>query len=133
MNSIQLIYLVPLLPFIGFLINGLARNFLSKSLVSIIGSGVVLGSFIISVLIFSEVNHKGFTTQTISYFDFINAGKIKASFAFQVDQLSTLFLLIITGVGFLIQVYSTSYMHEEESSAFARYFSYLNLFVFSMF
>ena len=53
-------------------------------------------------------------------------------FAFQVDQLSSLFLLIITGVGFLIHVYSTSYMHEEETPHFARYFAYLNLFVFSM-
>ena len=53
-------------------------------------------------------------------------------FAFQVDQLSSLFLLIITGVGFLIHVYSTSYMHEEKHEHFGRYFSYLNLFVFSM-
>lgn len=132
MNSIQLIYLVPLLPLMGFLINGLARNILSKSLTSIIGSGVVFVSFIISLLIFFQVNRDGFSAQTISYFDFINAGKIKVSFALQVDQLSTLFLLIITGVGFLIHLYSTSYMHEESAPAFARYFSYLNLFVFSM-
>ena len=132
MKSIQLIYLVPILPLIGFLINGLARNVLSKSLVSIVGCGVVLISFIISLLIFFQVNRDSFSVQTISYFDFINAGKIKVSFAFQVDQLSTLFLLIITGVGFLIHLYSASYMHEENSPAFARYFSYLNLFLFSM-
>jgi proton-translocating NADH-quinone oxidoreductase, chain L len=132
MNSIQLIYLVPLLPLAGFLVNGLARNILSKQAVSIIGSGVILGSFIISLLIFFETRQTGFSAQTISYFDFINAGKIKVAFSFQVDQLSTLFLLIITGVGFLIHVYSTSYMHEENTPNFARYFSYLNLFVFSM-
>jgi NADH-quinone oxidoreductase subunit L len=132
MDVIKLIYLVPLLPLTGFLINGLARNSLSKSAVSLIGNGVILVSFIISLLIFFQVNHEEFTTQVISYFDFINAGKIKVPFAFQVDQLSTLFLLIITGVGFLIHVYSSSYMHEEEPPAFARYFSYLNLFVFSM-
>jgi NADH-quinone oxidoreductase subunit L len=132
MNSIQLIYLVPLLPLAGFLVNGLARNILSKTAVSIIGSGVILGSFIISLLIFFQVRQEGFTAQTLSYFDFINAGKIKVAFAFQVDQLSYLFLLIITGVGFLIHVYSTSYMHEEKPTHFARYFSYLNLFVFSM-
>jgi NADH-quinone oxidoreductase subunit L len=132
MNSIQLIYLVPLLPLVGFLINGLARNILSKPAVSIIGSGVILGSFIISLLIFFEVRHPAFTAQTISYFDFISAGKIKVAFAFQVDQLSALFLLIITGVGFLIHVYSISYMDEENEADFARYFSYLNLFIFSM-
>lgn len=129
---INLVYLIPLLPLIGFLINGLARNVLSKSLVSIIGSGVILVSFIISLLIFFDVRHEGFNAQTISYFDFINVGRIKVDFAFQVDQLSSLFLLIITGVGFLIHVYSTSYMKEESVPDFARYFSYLNLFVFSM-
>jgi NADH-quinone oxidoreductase subunit L len=132
MNSIQLIYLVPLLPFVGFLINGLARNVLSKSLVSIIGSGVIFLSFLLSVVVFLNVRHEGFIPQTISYFDFISAGKIKVAFAFQIDQLSSLFLLIITGVSFLIHVYSTSYMKEESAPHFARYFSYLNLFVFSM-
>ncbi|MEO6328966.1 MAG: NADH-quinone oxidoreductase subunit L [Ginsengibacter sp.] len=129
---INLVYLVPLLPLIGFLINGLARNILSKSFVSIIGSGVILGSFFISLLIFFQVRDENFTAQIFSYFDFISVGKIKVDFAFQVDQLSSLFLLIITGVGFLIHVYSTSYMREEDSKDFARYFAYLNLFVFSM-
>jgi NADH-quinone oxidoreductase subunit L len=132
MNNLNLVYLIPLLPLIGFLINGLARNVLSKSLVSIIGCGVILGSFIISLLVFFAVKQAGFSAQTISYFDFINIEKIKVDFAFQVDQLTSLFLLIITGVGFLIHVYSTSYMHEENTNDFARYFSYLNLFVFSM-
>jgi len=132
MNSIQLIYLVPLLPFVGFLINGLARNVLSKSLVSIIGSGVIFLSFLLSVVVFLNVRDEGFIPQVISYFEFINAGKIKVDFAFQIDQLSSLFLLIITGVSFLIHVYSTSYMKEESAPHFARYFSYLNLFVFSM-
>ncbi len=132
MNSIQLIYLIPLLPFVGFLINGLARNALSKSLVSIIGSGVIFLSFLLSVVVFLNVRDEGFIPQVISYFEFINAGKIKVDFAFQIDQLSSLFLLIITGVSFLIHVYSTSYMKEETAPHFARYFSYLNLFVFSM-
>ena len=131
-DIIHLIYLVPLLPLIGFLINGLARRILPKSVISIIGSGVILVSFIISLVIFLHVRQDGFTPQTISYFDFLMAGKLKILFAFQVDQLSILFLLIITGVGFLIHLYSTSYMHEESAPDFARYFSYLNLFVFSM-
>jgi NADH-quinone oxidoreductase subunit L len=132
MDAIQLIYLVPLLPLIGFLINGLGRNTLSKSLIGIIGSGVIFLSFCISVLIFLAVSKEGFTTQNIQYFDFINVGKINIPFEFQVDQLTSLFLLIITGVGFLIHVYSVSYMKEETPSGYGRYFSYLNLFVFSM-
>ena len=125
----NLILLIPLLPFVGFLINGLARNYLSKGLIAIIGSGTVLGSFIISLMIFLQ---KNFSATPVRYFDFINVGSLKIPFAFQVDQLSTLFLLIITGVGFLIHVYSTAYMHEEKTDHYGRYFAFLNLFVFSM-
>ncbi len=131
-SIIDLVYLVPLFPLIGFLINGLGRKNLSKSLSGIIGSGVILASFIVSLLIFNETRAEGFTVTTVNLFEFINVAGLNIPFAFQVDQLSALFLLIITGVGFLIHVYSTSYMHEEEPHHYARYFSYLNLFVFSM-
>ncbi len=125
----NLIFLIPLLPFIGFLINGLGRKALPKAAASVIGSGVVLGSFTISLLIFLGGNY---SDVPIHYFNFITVGDLKIPFAFQVDQLSTLFLLIITGVGALIHVYSSAYMHEERSDHFARYFAFLNLFVFSM-
>jgi NADH-quinone oxidoreductase subunit L len=129
----NLILLIPILPFLGFLINGLARKYMSKGLVGIVGSGTVLASFIISLTIFLNKDYS-----TVQYFNFITVNGFKGSsaltipFAFQIDQLSTLFLLIITGVGFLIHVYSTSYMHEEKREHFARYFAYLNLFIFSM-
>jgi NADH-quinone oxidoreductase subunit L len=129
-NIIELIWLVPLLPLIGFLINGLGRNGLSKSLVGIVACGVMLASFAISLMIFFEVNNGN--TAVVNLFEFIKVGKLNIPFSFQVDQLSSLFLLIITGVGFLIHLYSTSYMKEETAPHFARYFSYLNLFVFSM-
>ena len=133
MNSIiDLVYLVPLFPLIGFLINGLGRKNLSKSLSGIIGSGVILASFIVSLLIFNETRAEGFIATTVNLFEFINVAGLNIPFAFQVDQLSALFLLVITGVGFLIHVYSTSYMHEEAPHHYARYFAYLNLFVFSM-
>ena len=131
-SGFDMISLIPLLPLIGFLINGLARNVLSKTLVSIIGCGVIFISFVFSVLVFLDVKGDGFTPEVITYFEFIDVGNIQVPFAFQADQLSSLFLLIITGVGFLIHVYSTSYMKEETTPHFARYFSYLNLFVFSM-
>ncbi len=129
-NASYIIYLIAVLPLAGFLLNGLGRKFLSKSMVSIIGSGVILASFVLSIWVFLQVKdgHAG----TVHYFDFINIGSLRIPFEFKIDQLSSLFLLIITGVGFLIHVYSTSYMHEEKSEHFARYFSYLNLFVFSM-
>src|SRR6476659_4069573 len=129
----NLVYLIPLLPFIGFLLNGLGRKQLPKSLVGIIACGTVLASFIISLMIFFEVRHADFhSPQVIDYFPFLQFPNVNIRFAFQIDQLSSLFLLIITGVGFLIHVYSTAYMHEERKEHYARYFSYLNLFVFSM-
>jgi len=128
----KLVYLIPLLPFVGFLLIGLGRKSLSKTLTGIIGCSTVLAAFIISLLIFFEVRHEDFQTQVIQVFPFIEFGKVSIPFAFQVDQLAALFLLIITGVGFLIHMYSTAYMHEEQPEHFARYFSYLNLFIFFM-
>lgn len=131
MNNVsQTAYWIPLLPLIGFLINGLGRKQLSKSLIGIIGSGVVLGAFALSIWVFMQL--KGDSGASIHYFDFIKVGKLSIPFEFKIDQLTSVFLLIITGVGFLIHVYSTAYMHEEKSEHFGRFFAYLNLFIFSM-
>lgn len=129
-NILNYIWLVPLFPLIGFLINGLGRNYLSKTMVSIIGCGVLLASFVVSFYFFTGI--KDGNHATVNLFDFIYTGTLNIPFELQVDALSSLFLLIITGVGFLIHLYSTAYMKEESSAHFARYFSYLNLFVFSM-
>ncbi|MBS1512758.1 MAG: NADH-quinone oxidoreductase subunit L [Bacteroidetes bacterium] len=129
-NVLQIVWLIPVLPLIGFLINGLGRKQLSKTLTGIIGSGVILGAFLVSLYVFFNV--KSGNTHVAHYFNFINTESLNIGFDFQIDQLSSIFLLIITGVGFLIHVYSTSYMHEEDSKDFAKYFAYLNLFVFSM-
>lgn len=131
-NVFQLVWLIPVLPLIGFLVNGLGRKQVSKTMAGIIGSGTVLASFVISLLVFLQLNNGNIPKEAFHYFDFINVTAIKIGFDFQIDQLSSIFLLIITGVGFLIHVYSTAYMHEEESKDFAKYFAYLNLFVFSM-
>lgn len=128
MNS--LVLLVPLLPFLGFLINGIFRKSFSKSVISIIGCTVVFVAFVISLVLFFQVRATG--GMVISYFDFISVAGFNIPFAFQIDQLSAIFLLIITGIGFLIHLYSTGYMHDETSDHFGRFFSYLNLFVFSM-
>lgn len=125
-----IILLIALFPLAGFLVNGLGRNILSKKFIGTYACGQILASFAFSIYAFFWVKDNG--SLVINYFEFINVGKIKVDFAFQIDQLSSLFLLIITGVGFLIHVYSTSYMKEETAPHFARYFSYLNLFVFSM-
>jgi NADH-quinone oxidoreductase subunit L len=126
----ELVYLVPLLPFLGFLINGLLRNSLPKAASGVIGSGVIFLSFAASFYLFMQV--KAGNIIYVEPFPFINAEDLSIPFSFLVDQLTSVFLLIITGVGFLIHLYSTAYMHEETAPHFARYFSYLNLFVFSM-
>ena len=129
-NILQLVWLIPVLPLIGFLINGLGRKSLSKSASGFIGSAVVLFSFVLSFLVFLQV--KNGNTANVHLFNFIDLKTFKIAFDFKIDQLSTLFLLIITGVGFLIHVYSTAYMHDEDGKDFAKYFAYLNLFIFSM-
>lgn len=127
----NLLVLIPLMPFLGFLLNGLLRTRLSKSAAGLIGCGVILVSFILSIVTFIDVR-SGVITDPKVYFNFIDTAGIKIPFALQADQLSVLFMLIITGVGLLIHIYSTAYMHEENNGHFARYFAYLNLFVFSM-
>ncbi len=126
----NLLAYIPLFPLVGFLLNGLLRNKLSKPMVSLIACGALLASFVCSIVVFTQVSNNG--ASVIQLFNFIHVGTLHIPFAFQADALSAIFLLIITGIGFLIHVYSTNYMHTETAPHFARYFSYLNLFVFSM-
>ncbi|MCC6251779.1 MAG: NADH-quinone oxidoreductase subunit L [Bacteroidia bacterium] len=127
---IKLVALVPLFPLLGFTITGLFSKSLSKSTASTIAGGSVLLSFIISLLLFFQVNQNPEVSHTVKLFDWIYAGKFSADLAFLIDPLSSIFLLVITGVGFLIHVYSAGYMHDDEGHN--KFFSYLNLFVFFM-
>jgi NADH-quinone oxidoreductase subunit L len=128
---IKLVALVPLFPLLGFIITGLFGKSLSKAVAGIVASGAILLSFVVSLLLFIELNQAGDNvTHTIKLFDWIQAGKFSADLSLLIDPLSSVFLLIITGVGFLIHVYSTGYMHDDEGHN--KFFSYLNLFVFFM-
>ena len=121
---------IVLWPLVGFLLNGLGRNIWSKKTIATQATGYIFASFIFSLLAFWNVQEQG--AITVHYFDFINTNTIKIPFDFRVDALSSLFLLVITGVGTLIHLYSSAYMHEETAPHYARYFAYLNLFIFSM-
>jgi NADH-quinone oxidoreductase subunit L len=126
------IYIV-LLPFVGFLINGLlGKKLNSEKFSGIIGCSTVGISFVLSGLIFLQMLQSGVEDRLhiVQYFTWITAGSLDISFAYQVDQLSIIMALIVTGVGFLIHVYSIGYMHRDP--AFWRFFAYLNLFIFSM-
>src|SRR5690554_768992 len=131
---IDLIWLVPLVPLIGFLINGAGRNVLPKNLAALIACGSVLVSFIISIIIFSDVyqaRQAGESASTnIMLFDWFKVGSLNISMSFLVDPLSSVMLLIVTGIGFLIHIYSVGYMKADEG--FNKFFAYLNLFIFFM-
>src|SRR6516164_8498328 len=132
MDAFSLLWLIPVLPLIGAAINGFAGKRLSKSLIGVIGSASVAISFLISLRLFVSMLNLPEQQLPIlrDYFTWIQAGRFQAEFGFMLDHLSGLMILIVTGVGFLIHVYSTGYMAHEEG--FYRYFAYLNLFVFFM-
>lgn len=127
---IKLIGLVPLFPLLGFLINGFFGKKLSKGISGGIACVSVLASFVVSVLVFMELHGAANKSQVVELFSWINSDSLKIPFSFLIDPLSSWFLLIITGIGFLIHVYSTGYMHDDDG--FSRFFTYLNLFVFFM-
>jgi NADH-quinone oxidoreductase subunit L len=123
------ISLIPLFPLIGFLINGLGYNKISKSLVAPIGIGAALLSFICTVVAYLQFDAAGGPV-VVTLFEWITVGDLNVSFAFQLDQLSILMLFIITGVGTLIHLYSKGYMSHDPG--YGKFFAYLNLFLFSM-
>lgn len=128
----DLIRFVPALPLLGFLIIGLFGKYLkNEKLIGTIASATVGGSFLIALSIFFNIVGSGLEKPHISkVFEWITVGDLAVDVAYQVDQLSILFTLIITGVGFLIHIYSIGYMHGDRS--FYRFFAYLNLFIFMM-
>ncbi len=121
------IWYIPFLPLFGAIFNGLFGRAL-KEKAGWIASLTVLGSFILSVVAFTHVL-KGEVFNG-DLFTWIQAGSFKATFGVLVDQLSVIMMLVVTGVGFLIHVYSNGYMHGDPGVG--RYFAYLNLFIFSM-
>lgn len=121
--------LIPLAPLLGFAFIALLNKQLRHWLVALIACSAVLVSFIMSAVLFFAMgsDHPSFS---YTAFDWITAGDFSVSYSLLVDPLSILMMLIITGVGFLIHVYSTGYMHGDDG--YNRFFAYLNLFIFFM-
>jgi len=116
-------------PLIGFAITGLFGRFLPKNITGIIGSTSVLISFICAIVLFNHFNGGGEPIK-LMLSNWISAGNINIDFSFLADSLSVWMMMIITGVGFLIHIYSIGYMPHDEG--FYKFFAYLNLFIFSM-
>jgi NADH-quinone oxidoreductase subunit L len=117
---------IPFLPLLGFLLISLNMNRLKKEVAALVACGVMFVAFAVAAITFFTL--KG--PIEINLFTWIKAGSFSSSFGFLIDPLSVTFMLVITGVGFLIHVYSIGYMHDDEGQN--RFFSYLNLFVFFM-
>lgn len=128
----EIIWLVPLLPLVGFLINGLFSKYLkNEALIGTIGSATVGISFVISFAIFLNLlSHPIESPVIVDIYEWIAAGYFSVNVSYQVDQLSILYAMIVTGVGFLIHIYSIGYMHNDRG--FGRFFAYMNLFIFMM-
>ncbi|MFC6996028.1 NADH-quinone oxidoreductase subunit L [Rufibacter roseus] len=122
--------LIPLLPLIGFLINGLGFRRIPKGLASVVGCAAVIGSFVLSLYLFLSFEEQGNRAYVTPLFDWIYVVALSIPFSFQIDQLSLIMLLLVTGVGSVIHIYSAGYMSHDEG--FGKFFAFLNLFVFSM-
>src|SRR5437879_1308361 len=115
--------LIVLLPLIGFLINGLFGKRIPRTASGLIGSGAVGLSFGAALLVFFHMlgAPPGERSVTVTIFNWMSAGSFSVNVAYQLDQLSILMVLIVTGVGFLIHLYSIGYMSGDPG--FSRFFA----------
>ncbi len=123
-----MLLLIPLLPFLGFVVNAFVGRRLSKSLSGGIACAAMIAAFLVSVAAAWPLLAHGGPAVDQLVFNWLPSGTLQVPFELRLDQLSTVMILVITGIGSLIHIYSTGYMHEETDGEYARYFSYLNLF-----
>ncbi|WBV51930.1 NADH-quinone oxidoreductase subunit L [Chryseobacterium gambrini] len=125
----NLVYAIILLPLLGFLINGLFGKNLPKIVVGSLATIMVFASFCIAVSIFMNFDSES-QPVIVKAFEWFRVNGVQINFGFQIDQLSLMMVMIITGIGSLIHLYSIGYMSHDKG--FYKFFTYLNLFIFSM-
>ena len=125
-----MVALIPLFPFLGFAINSMLGKRLPKAVSGGLASLAMLASFAVSAMLVWQIAAMEPASRAIeqTLYTWIASGDLTIDLTFRVDTLSAVMILVITGIGSLIHIYSTAYMHDETDSEFARYFSYLNLF-----
>jgi NADH-quinone oxidoreductase subunit L len=125
-----MLLLIPLLPFLGFLITASLGRRVSRGVAGTVACGVVIASFGVSLAAVSQLVALPQGSRAIAQqiFTWFTSGDFSAAFSLRLDPLSSVMILVVTGIGSLIHIYSTAYMAEETGPEFARYFSYLNLF-----
>src|SRR5215470_11548555 len=124
------LWIIPLLPLLGAAVNGLFGKGFSNRIVGAVALNATGFSFLAALEAVREFFASGQQAVHKHYFDWITAGAFTAGFDLQMDQLTVVMVLVVTGVGFLIHIYSTGYMAHE--GGYYRFFSYLNLFMFFM-
>src|SRR6267143_1881683 len=125
-----MLLLIPLLPFLGFLVNASFGRRLTKAVSGGVACGAMIASFAVSSaavvrLVSLEPESRAIVNQVYTWF---TSGDLTVGLTLRLDPLSAVMILVVTGIGSLIHIYSIAYMHEERDSEYARYFSYLNLF-----
>jgi NADH-quinone oxidoreductase subunit L len=132
-TAVDLIWLAPALAFLGFVLNGALALWrpTAKAAVTVIGVGVLAAAFAVGVAVVTAFARLGAEAPVVfRYWSWMPVGALQVDAALQVDQLSAVMLLVVTGVGSLIHLFSVGYMKED--AGYARYFAYLNLFIFFM-
>jgi len=132
LSNAGLVSLIPLFPLVGFIFLGLfGKKIKNETLIGAIGSATVGASLLVSIILFFDLLSTGAKgSEIVTLYTWIATGNFSVDVAYLVDTLSITFALVVTGVGFLIHIYSIGYMHGDRS--FYRFFAYLNLFIFMM-
>ena len=125
----EVLYIIILLPLLGFVINGLFGKYLPKIVVGSWATAVVFLAFLLSLKLFLGMTND-ISPQIFKVFEWFHIHYLAVNFSFQLDQLSIIMMIIITGIGTLIHLYSIGYMENDEG--FYKFFAYLNLFIFFM-
>jgi NADH-quinone oxidoreductase subunit L len=125
-----MLLLVPLLPFVGFLLNASFGRRLTKQASGAVACGTILVAFLVSIAAVGQLVSLPPEDRSIvqQAFTWITSGDFNVGLTFRLDPLSAVMILVVTGIGSLIHIYSTAYMHDERDREFATYFAYLNLF-----
>lgn len=127
---IQFAWMIPLFPLLGFLINGIGKKTISRNGSGIIASVAVFLSFAMVSALYLQVINGTLQTVTLDIFSWLKVGNLHIPFSFLLDPLSVTMMMIVTGVGLLIHIYSIGYMGEDEHAN--TFFEYMNLFIFFM-
>ncbi|HLB02543.1 MAG TPA: NADH-quinone oxidoreductase subunit L, partial [Nitrospiria bacterium] len=125
----EYVVLIPLLPLLAVILNGLFGSRYWNEKAHYLGVGSVAASFALSLVVFSQVL-SGHPVEDVKVFYWIFGGGLQVQMGFLIDSLTAIMLMVVTGVGLLIHIYSIGYMHGDRG--YARFFTYLNLFMVSM-